>query len=394
MRNGHDKLTNSARWSAKGGGRRMKLATYILAAGVIPVGMCAAPGAMAGAQDAPPGSSGKSPTSNGGDRQPSQGKDETTASIKPAPGLFGPSVYASSAASKPPLIPKGTPPATSDMMVLRQFWDAYNGRLAGRMKQVYPVKIRRDTIGGIPVEIVTPAGGVKPQHRGRVLVNLHGGGFMWGAGAGGEVEAIPIAAVGGFEVVTVDYRMAPEAHFPAASEDVAAVYRALLKRYQAKSIGIYGCSAGGILTAQSVAYIIQKQLPVPGAIGTFCGSAAEIGGDTVKLAPTTTGESFAEDFEMNLPYFKDARRDDPTLFAVKSPELLKRFPPTLLIAGSRDFTLSSLFQTQRELTRVGVVAELHAWDGLAHAFFMDPDLPESKETYKVVSDFFTRYLRP
>ena len=372
----------------------MKLLTSILASGVIPVAMCAAPAAAARAQDAPPASASKDAAPKGGDQQAARGKDETTAAGKPASVPFGPSVYASAVASKPPSASKSMPPATSDLMVLRKFWDAYNGGLADRMKQVYPVNIRRDTIGGIPVEIVTPAGGVKPQNRGRVLVNLHGGGFMWGAGAGGEVEAIPIAAVGGFEVITVDYRMAPEAHFPAASEDVAAVYQALLKRYQAKSIGIYGCSAGGILTAQSVAYIIQKRLPAPGAIGTFCGSAAEIGGDTAKLAPITTGETFTDDFEVNLPYFKGASRNDPTLFAVKSPELLRQFPPTLLIAGSRDFTLSSLFQTQRELTRVGVVAELHVWDGLAHAFFMDPDVPESKETYKVVSDFFSRHLRP
>jgi monoterpene epsilon-lactone hydrolase len=392
MPSGHKQVTPSSQRSVHQGGSRGRRLSSILLGGLIPIALCSA--AAAAAQEPPSASPRKDAVQDGGEQHVASGKVEPTALAKPASVPFGPSVYASPEASKPPTASKTMPPATNDLMVLRKFWDAYNGRLADRMKQVYPVSIRRDTIGGIPVEIVTPAGGVKPQNRGRVLVNLHGGAFMWGAGAGGEVEAIPIAAVGGFEVITVDYRMAPEAHFPAASEDVVAVYGALLKRYQAKSIGIYGCSAGGILTAQSVAFIIQKRLPVPGAIGTFCGSAAEIGGDTAKLAPITTGETFADDFQVNLPYFKGASRNDPTLFAVKSPELLRQFPPTLLLAGSRDFTLSSLFQTQRELTRVGVVAELHVWDGLAHAFFMDPDIPESKETYKVVSDFFSRHLRP
>ena len=71
------------------------------------------------------------------------------------------------------------------------------------------------------------------------------------------------------QVITVDYREAPEHAFPAASEDVATVYRDLLKQYDPKSIGIYGISAGGFLTAQTVAWLQQENLPMPGAIGIF-----------------------------------------------------------------------------------------------------------------------------
>lgn len=72
--------------------------------------------------------------------------------------------------------------------------------------------------------------------------------------------------------------------------------------------------------------------------------------------------------------------------------MLTPLEPTLLIAGSRDFAVSSLFRTQAALTNVGVETELHIWDGMWHAFFIDPDLPESKETYKVVVKFFDRHL--
>jgi hypothetical protein len=46
------------------------------------------------------------------------------------------------------------------------------------------------------------------------------------------LESNPIAAVGGWNVVTVDYRQAQESVFPAASEDVAKVYGALLRAYR------------------------------------------------------------------------------------------------------------------------------------------------------------------
>jgi acetyl esterase/lipase len=77
---------------------------------------------------------------------------------------------------------------------------------------------------------------------------------------------------------------------------------------------------------------------------------------------------------------------------INSTEVLRQFPPTLLIAGSRDFSVSSLYRTQVALTEVGVEAELHIWDGMWHAFFIDPDLPESKEVYGVIVRFFDRHL--
>jgi acetyl esterase/lipase len=70
-------------------------------------------------------------------------------------------------------------------------------------------------------------------------------------------------------VLAVNYRMASEYHFPAASKDIASVYVELLKQYRAEDIRIYGCSAGGALTAQAVAWLQKETLPTPGAIGIF-----------------------------------------------------------------------------------------------------------------------------
>jgi acetyl esterase/lipase len=61
--------------------------------------------------------------------------------------------------------------------------------------------------------------------------------------------------------------------FPAASEDVAAVYRELLKVHKSSDIGAFGNSAGGLLTAQALAWFRHVKLPSPGASGIFCASA-------------------------------------------------------------------------------------------------------------------------
>jgi acetyl esterase/lipase len=79
--------------------------------------------------------------------------------------------------------------------------------------------------------------------------------------------------------------MGPECKFPAASEDVAAVYKEIPKEYKPERVGLYGCSAGGMLTAMSIAWVQKKTLPNPAAVGVLCASIGNIfGGDATYLA--------------------------------------------------------------------------------------------------------------
>ncbi|MEI9850798.1 MAG: alpha/beta hydrolase [Sphingomonas sp.] len=220
---------------------------------------------------------------------------------------------------------------------------------------------------------------------------------MWGSGSGALVEAIPIAATAGMKVVTVDYRLAPEHLYPAASEDVAAVYAALLKRYRPEDIGIYGCSAGGVITAQAVSWFQTHSLPGPGAIGTFCGTGAPYGGDSVFLAgPTMATKPLIPGTVLPdilpTPYLAGVPASDAGAYPVMSDAVLARFPPTLLLAGSRDFAASVMTTTHRRLARLGVPSELYIFDGLPHAFFVWPEMPESREAYGLIAHFFDAHL--
>lgn len=284
-------------------------------------------------------------------------------------------------------------PLNGDVMASRTHYDRLSAAIVDRMRQLYPVSISRKMMGGVPVDIVQPKDGVSKANRNRILINLHGGAFMWGSGSGGLVESIPIASVGGFTVISVDYRLAPEFRFPAASEDVEAVYRAALLKYKPRSIGIYGCSAGAILTSESIARLQRKKLPLPGAIGTFCGSLLDMSGDSAILSPALNGQASHPSPKMgDLPYFASASLTDPEVIAGIDPETVRRFPPTLLITGSRDFAMSSVLASQDLLTRNGVDAELHVWDGMWHSFFSDPDIPESRAAYAVIARFFSKRL--
>ncbi|WP_241231316.1 alpha/beta hydrolase [Sphingomonas koreensis] len=288
------------------------------------------------------------------------------------------------------------PDLKGDIARQRAFYQKYNDDRLAEMRRHFRTREERASLGGVAVDVVVPGAGITPGNKDRVLINVHGGAFMWGSGSGALVEAIPIAATMGIKIVTVDYRLTPEHRYPAASEDVTAVYRALLKQYRPEQIGIYGCSAGGVITAQSVAWIRKQGLPRPGAIGTFCGTAAGFSGDSPYLAgPIAEGTvPPAGPLPKLLPtaYMAGVAGEDAAAYPLLSDAEIKAFPPTLLLAGSRDFAASALTLAHRRLAQAGVPSELFLFDGLPHAFFVWPDMPESIEAYRVITRFFDTHL--
>jgi monoterpene epsilon-lactone hydrolase len=276
-----------------------------------------------------------------------------------------------------------------------------------RLRAVFAVDIKPKMIGGVQTDVVQPADGVPEKNKRRVLINLHGGGFEVGARWGGQIESIPVASLGAIRVITVDYREGPEYRFPAASEDVVAVYRELLKSYKPKNIGIYGCSAGGLLTAEMMAWLHKEGMPLPGAIGMFCGGGVWWGhGDSAYVnaelmnvvpLPNPSDENLSdEESPYFSSYFKGVNPNDSLAFPALSPELMRTFPPSLLIAGTRDLALSSVVYTHSVLISQGVDAELHVWEGAAHAIFaqpvVDPSVPETRQAWDVIVKFFDSKL--
>jgi acetyl esterase/lipase len=294
------------------------------------------------------------------------------------------------------ICPYHPPESVEDVVAQRRCAEKhYYPAIIARYRERYKVAIEPKAIAGVATEIITPASGVSAANRRRVLINLHGGSFMYGGRWGGEVESIPIAALGRIKIVSVDYRMAPEYRFPVASEDVAAVYKALLADYKPANIGIYGCSAGGFLTAETVAWLLKEGLPAPGAIGMLCAAALPSGGgDSEHLGAAIAGARSVTSSESSrkLSYFRDDDLKDPLAFPGIAPHVLARFPDSLLITSTRDFLMSSVVATHAQLVRLGVKADLHVWEGLDHAFFFEPDLPESREVYDVIVRFFGAHL--
>jgi acetyl esterase/lipase len=206
-----------------------------------------------------------------------------------------------------------------------------------------------------------------------------------------------VAGYGRIKVVSIDYRLSPKYKFPAAAEDAVAVYKELLKTYKPQNIGIYGCSTGATLTAVAVARFQKEGLPRPGAIGLFSEGAIQDDhgeGDSYYIGPATMAGTIptANEPSKLSPYMVGTDPHDPLVAPVVSLDVLPKFPPTLLISGTRDAWLSSVLYTHSRLVKTGVEADLHIWDGVWHSFYFDVTLPEWKEAYDVIIRFFEKHL--
>jgi acetyl esterase/lipase len=251
----------------------------------------------------------------------------------------------------------------------------------------YPVAITETEIAGVKTDLISPLQ-IPSANRHRVFINLHGGGFN--SDSGSRIEGDPIANLAKTKVISIYYRLAPEYPFPAAVDDVVAVYKELLKSYKPKSIGMYGTSAGAVLTCEVVVKLKQLGLPLPGALGIFSG-----GGDFSRVSDSR--QLFANDgFPGNLKptdpidlpedaYVGGTDRRNPMLSPLYAD--LSGLPPTLLVSATRDASLGDTATLQRALMHAGVDARLVVFEALPHAFWYHFEFPETHEALALMAQF-------
>lgn len=260
------------------------------------------------------------------------------------------------------------------------------------------VTVTPGNMDGVPIFTLTPKD-LPKTHEDRVLLHLHGGGYVLGAGESGTQEAILMAGIGKFRVVYADYRMAPDFPYPAAIDDAMTVYRALLKTKSAKTIGVFGTSTGGGMTLILTLRAKVEGLPLPAAIAA----------GTPWTDLTKTGDSYFTNQGVDnvLVSYDGWLGDAARLYAgehnLKDPMIspvygdVRGFPPTLLTSGTRDLFLSNTVRMHLKLREAGVSADLIVFEGISHAqYHMVPPVlqiaPETRFHFSELGRFFSRHL--
>jgi epsilon-lactone hydrolase len=256
------------------------------------------------------------------------------------------------------------------------------------------VKVENTMIDGVRAFVVTPDV-IPPENRNRLLIHVHGGCYVLNPGEAALPEALFMAGFGHFKVIAVDYRMPPEAYFPAALDDGITVYKNVLKTMDPKNVAIFGSSAGGALTLEMILKARQDGLPLPGAIepGTPMSDVTKVGDsfltnamlDNVLVSP----DGFCD--AGTKVYANGHDLKDPLLSPVYGD--MHGFPPAILTSGTRDLLLSNTVRVHRKLRQAGVDAALQIFEGESHAqYYRDDTSPEAKEAFEEIAGFFDKHL--
>ena len=261
---------------------------------------------------------------------------------------------------------------------------------------------RRELIGGVACRVAGPASTpglpvtsgppatAQPTTASEVptVVYAHGGGYALGSAA----VAVPITArlaVSGLRVVSVDYRQPPEHPFPAALDDVLAVYLALVAADTPAALA--GDSAGGAL-ALSAAVTATARGERPAAIALFSPllhhalprrSDAD-GSHAARLDAAGSDADDSQGQQLLAAYVGEADPADPRLSPLRAE--LGGLPPTLIQAGADEPLAAQARDLQHRAAAAGVDVTLDLWEGMWHTWHYH-DLPEADQALAEAAAF-------
>lgn len=218
---------------------------------------------------------------------------------------------------------------------------------------------------------------------------------MLSPGEAGTSEAIMMAGLGHFKVISVDYRMPPEAYFPGALDDAMTVYQMVLKTSNAKNVAVFGTSAGGALVLEMMPQqssrgsdCLGRSHPVPQCL-TLRRQVIVFNSNEMVDNVLVSRDGFCDAATRVYAHGRDLK--DPLLSPIYGD--MHGFPPAILTTGTRDLLLSNTVRVHRKLREAGVDAQLEVYEGQSHAQYQfDDRVPESREAFGEITAFFDKHL--
>jgi acetyl esterase/lipase len=243
---------------------------------------------------------------------------------------------------------------------------------------------------GAPGLWVRPAG-ADPS---RVILYLHGGAFTVGSARSHAELAGRIAAASGAHAFSVEYRLAPEHHFPAQIDDCFAAYEGLRAQgFAGAKIAVCGDSAGGNLAVALVIRLIESGVEQPAALGLIS-PYLDLTHSGASIRERAHRDPFIDTAGMErtaATYLGDHRPDDPAA----SPAFanLAGLPPTFVQVGEDEVLYDDAAHFAARAKACGVTCVLDAWPDMVHVFpFFAQMLDEGAEAAARIGRFLGQHL--
>ena len=241
------------------------------------------------------------------------------------------------------------------------------------------------TLNGIPCQEVTSAADIE----GRVLLYIHGGGFVFGSPITHGAMAAQLAKRICARAVLPQYRLAPEAAFPAAPDDIRAAWDGLLESgVDAGNIVVGGDSAGGALAFGLVASLCAEEAPLPGAVFgfspltdlTYSGDSFRDNAEVDAVLPSESADKLSEMFLRGAP------ADTPSVSPLFGQ--FKGAPPAWITVGDTEILLDDARRLAARLQSQGCDATLVVEHDLPHVWpIFHNVLPEGRRTLDALAQW-------
>lgn len=262
-----------------------------------------------------------------------------------------------------------------------------------RAERVFPtpadVKVERVSAPAAPAEWLRPPAATP----GRVVLYLHGGGYVIGSPRSHRHLAAAIAGAAAANALLLDYRLAPEHPYPAAVEDATAAYRWLLAQGIAPgSVVIAGDSAGGGLTVATLLALREARVPLPAAgvcispwVDLTCSGGSYV---TKAAADPIVGRAGVE--QMARAYLGSTAPREPLASPLFAD--LRGLPPLLIHVGSEEVLLDDSVQLAERARAAGVDTTLEVYERMIHVWhWFLPMLDEAQTAVEAIGRFARRH---
>jgi epsilon-lactone hydrolase len=252
---------------------------------------------------------------------------------------------------------------------------------------------RESTIKDIPVTWIETD---KVERTDKVIMHLHGGCYCYLKPVTSAAVTAPLARAAGLELVSVDYRLAPENPYPAGLDDAHAVYLGLLDDgYAPGDIVVIGESAGGGLALSLALKLRENGEPQPAALGLmspWCDLTGQ-GDSYVTIQDHDFFLSWNRDMaDQAKAYAGDMPLDHPAISLVFHDDF-SGLPPTLIQAGTREILLSDAVIIARKMKASGCDVELALYEGMPHVWQVAVPIPEAQQAVSEMADFLLKKPR-
>lgn len=267
--------------------------------------------------------------------------------------------------------------------------EAFRARMqtSARMTPAVPATVSCTPVdvGGVACEWITG----EYTDEDRVLMYLHGGGYVFGGPDSHRDVAYRLGAASGMRVLLVDYRLAPESQFPAALEDATSCYRWLLEEgFAPEKIAIGGDSAGGGLAVATMVNLKNLGLPLPGA-AILLSPWTDLSGSGDSVIKNAQSDPMLSPAALNTFatfYLGDRDRRAPLASPLFAD--LSGLPPVLIQVGSTEILLSDAQRLADKIRAAGGKALIDVWPKMPHVFqVLAARIPEGKRAIVQLGDF-------